>query len=115
MKKMEFLINEGLKTINLKDAFELIEKLNNDLCPGCNCKMLFCNYKPWCIYQFSFDRIDNNKIHSIDNLRIVCYNCNSLGLGSTKSKCSRGCHIEIIKGTKSSNNFVSNKFSFLIR
>jgi len=26
---------------------------------------------PYCIYQFSFDRIDNTKIHSIANLRIV--------------------------------------------
>ena len=54
--------------------------------------MLFCNYTPYCVYQFSFDRIDNTKIHSINNLRIVCWNCNSSGYGSIKQSCSRGCH-----------------------
>ena len=57
--------------------------------------MLFCNYTPYCVYQFSFDRIDNTKIHSINNLRIVCWNCNSSGYGSIKQSCSRGCHKDL--------------------
>ena len=57
--------------------------------------MLFCNYTPYCVYQFSFDRIDNTRIHSIDNLRVVCWNCNSSGYGSFKQSCSRGCHINL--------------------
>lgn len=84
--------NEGLETIKLNDAIKLVEELENDLCYGCKCKMLFCNYKSYCVYQFSFDRIDNTKIHSINNLRIVCWNCNSSGYGSIKKSCSRGCH-----------------------
>lgn len=83
---------ENLKTINMNDAIEIITKLDNDICPGCGCKMLFSNYIPYCLYQFSFDRIDNCKIHSVDNLRIVCYDCNSMGMGHTKQNCSRGCH-----------------------
>ena len=54
--------------------------------------MLFCNYISFCVYQFSFDRIDNRKIHSNNNLRIVCWNCNSSGYGSIKLSCSRECH-----------------------
>ena len=92
-KKEKFpLENEGLETIKLKDAYKLVDKLDTDLCYGCECKMLFCNYTPYCVYQFSFDRIDNTKIHSINNLRIVCWNCNSSGYGSIKQSCTRGCH-----------------------
>ena len=92
-KKEKFpLENEGLETIKLKDAIKLVDELDTDLCYGCKCKMLFCNYTPYCVYQFSFDRIDNTKIHSNNNLRIVCWNCNSSGYGSIKQSCSRGCH-----------------------
>lgn len=84
--------NIGLTTINLKDATKMVNDLNSDLCLGCNCNILFCNYEPYCIYQFSFDRINDKKIHSIDNLRIVCWNCNSSGFGSIKLSCSRKCH-----------------------
>ena len=86
------LENEGLETIKLTDAIQMVSELDSDICRGCNCKMLFCNYTPFCVYQFSFDRIDNAKIHSNDNVRIVCWNCNSSGYGSIKLRCSRGCH-----------------------
>ena len=86
--------NEGLETIKLTDAIELINELKTDICEGCNSKMLF-NYSPYCVYQFSFDRIDDKKIHAKSNLRIVCYNCNASGYGSIKGGCSRGCHIKI--------------------
>ena len=76
------LENEGLETIKLKNAIKLVNELDTYLCYGCKCKILFCNYTPFCVYQFSFDRIDNTKIHSNNNLRIVCWNCNSSGYGS---------------------------------
>ena len=87
------LENEGLKTITIEDAVRMVYALDSDICSGCNCKMLFCNYTPFCVYQFSFDRINNAKIHSNDNVRIVCWNCNSSGYGSIKLRCSRGCHM----------------------
>lgn len=86
-------LNKDLTTLKLQDGINLVNNLVNDICIGCGCTILFCNYKPWCVYQFSFDRIDNKKIHCIDNLRIVCYNCNSSGYGSKKLSCSRYCHI----------------------
>ena len=62
--------------------------------------MLFTNYLPWCVYQFSLDRLHNKIIHSKENLRIVCYNCNSSGNGSDKMSCSRGCHTVIMSKEK---------------
>jgi hypothetical protein len=95
------LENENLETIKLKDAIELVNDLDSDLCYGCGCNMLFYNYIPYCVYQFSFDRIDNKKIHSKNNIKIVCWNCNSTGYGSIKKGCSRGCHNKIdIKDSK---------------
>jgi hypothetical protein len=84
--------NIGLVTLNTDDIIEMV-KNHNGICEGCNCELIFENYAPFCIYQFSMDRIDNNKIHDKNNLRIVCYNCNALGDGAKKQKCSRNCHI----------------------
>jgi hypothetical protein len=93
-KKETFPIeNEGLKTINLKEAIQMVHDLATVTCHGCNCNILFCDYEPYCVYQFSFDRIDNKRIHSKDNLKIVCWNCNSSGYGSIKLSCSTNCHI----------------------
>ena len=79
--------NENLNTINMNEAIELVNKLDNIYCIGCNCKLLFCNYNKWCLFQFTYDRINNNLIHSIDNLRIVCLNCNCIGFGTKKNNC----------------------------
>ena len=96
IKKEKYpLENEGLETIKLKDAIKLVSELDTDVCCGCECKMLFDIYAPYCVYQFSFDRIDNKKIHATNNLRVVCWNCNSSGYGSLKLSCSRDCHINL--------------------
>lgn len=93
-KKLLFpLENEGLSTIKLNDAINIVKNLDNNLCCGCGCEMLFYNYMPFCVYQFSFDRIDNKKIHSINNLRVICWNCNSMHLGAIKYGCTNKCHI----------------------
>lgn len=83
--------NAGLTTINSSEGLEIIEKCGK-ICPGCGCKMKFKNYGPWCLYQFTFDRIDNKKIHSKDNLVLSCYNCNASGYGAPKIGCKKGCH-----------------------
>ena len=83
--------NAGLTTLKLSDAIKLVEDLTTNICSGCGCELLF-EYTAYCVHQFSFDRIDNKIIHTSDNLRIVCWNCNSSGYGSIKQKCTRGCH-----------------------
>lgn len=86
------VVNKDLKTVNVKECIDLVEKLDDDKCPCCGCTMLF-NYTPYCVYQFSFDRINNNMIHCKENLRIICWNCNSSGEDAIKQDCTRGCHI----------------------
>lgn len=100
IKKQQYILeNEGLETIKSKEMINLVNKLESDICADCKCKILFCNYSPYCVYQFSFKRIDFKKIHSFNNLQIVCWNCNISPcfllppyLEGTKKKCTRCNH-----------------------
>ena len=96
--------NEQEQTINLYQAVVLVDKLKNNLCVGCGCEMLFYNYSNWCLYQFSFDRIDNKKIHCIDNLIVCCFSCNAEGYGTIKMSCFSGCH----QGRERTNKLITN-------
>lgn len=69
--------NINLKTITTKEAFKFIQEQNITKCPICNDELLYFNYTPFCLYQFSFDRINNKQIHHINNIQITCYNCNA--------------------------------------
>jgi hypothetical protein len=42
----------------------------------CNDKLTTFLYKPYCCYKFSVDRLDNQKLHNKDNIKISCYYCN---------------------------------------
>jgi len=84
-------LNANLATITIEEGFQLIKK-SGKFCPGCNCKMKFKNFEPWCLYQFTFNRLDNNIIHCLSNLEICCYRCNSYGYGKQKIRCIKGCH-----------------------
>ena len=97
-KKRDFypLLNATLKSITTKDAIKLVDDLESDICSGCGCTMLFTNYTPYCIYQFSFDRKNNKMVHTIENLNIVCWNCNSCGWDTVKDHCPKGCHQRIV-------------------
>lgn len=88
--------DEYIETISIKDIISLVDSLESDICPECGCVMLFCDYKPHCLYQFSLDRLDNCKFHTKDNLRVVCWNCNSGGYGCKKITCLHGCHIGLL-------------------
>lgn len=68
--------NINLKTINSKELYNFIKEKNIKNCPFCNDEILYHNYKPYCYYQFSIDRINNKEIHHINNIQIVCYYCN---------------------------------------
>jgi hypothetical protein len=96
-KKIDFypILNKDKVSFNREEALQLVDVLDSDKCQGCGCTMLFTNYKPYCYYQFSFDRINNKLIHEIDNLRIVCWNCNTAGMDSVKASCIKGCHLRL--------------------
>jgi hypothetical protein len=82
--------NNRICDLKFADCLQLVENVND--CVGCGCKLLFTEYEPWCLHQFTFDRIDESLGHTKSNVRIICYTCNALGLGSPKTKCVKGCH-----------------------
>lgn len=45
-------------------------------CYSCGDPVLTHSYVPYCSYKFSIDRIDNDKPHNKDNVKISCYFCN---------------------------------------
>ena len=73
----------------------MVTNLESDKCFGCGCTMLFYDYTPWCGYQFVFDRINNHKIHSVENLNIVCSYCNTYGYNAIKASCYKKCHVNL--------------------
>ena len=70
--------NLNYTTISKNEAYNFIKEQNIKNCPICDDIILYYEYLPHCLYQFSFDRLNNKEIHHINNLQIVCYNCNSL-------------------------------------
>ena len=81
----------GRCDLTVEDILALVEE-STDHCPGCNCRMDFGDYKRFCRYQWSPDRINRNVPHSKQNVRIVCWSCNIGGLGIRKGPCKNGCH-----------------------
>jgi hypothetical protein len=53
-----------------------LRKEQNDKCKHCNADMLFENYSPFSMKQFSVDRIDDTKGHTKDNVVLSCFGCN---------------------------------------
>jgi len=72
-------------------------------CYVCDDVVLTFGWKPYCLYQFSVDRIDNSLPHNRDNILISCYYCNCIGYltdvldcnNNKKHKiCDNYCHCE---------------------
>ena len=66
-------LNVGKKIITSDECIYLVKQLDTDKCCVCRDIMLFDDYTPYCFYQFSFDRLNNNIIHSFDNIRVICW------------------------------------------
>jgi len=80
--------------IDINTVLNLLYEQNNK-CANCKDELLMMNYKPYCCYQFSIDRLDNNIPHDKDNVRITCYYCNCEHHGKfdqLNKKCNAGCH-----------------------
>jgi hypothetical protein len=89
--------------ISVDDVKELLE-IQEGKCYICCDKVINKYWEKGCLYQFTLDRIDNNKNHTRDNCLISCYFCNCYS-GSLADKfganentrhkiCKNGCHIE---------------------
>ena len=73
---------------------ELINKQNKK-CYVCNEEILLIDWKPYCCYQFSIDRINNAYPHNKDNVRIACYFCNCRHypkFDQPNKLCNQKCH-----------------------
>jgi hypothetical protein len=80
------LKSEDVEKLLIKQLFK---------CYVCDDMVITTNYKPYCCYQFSIDRIDNNKPHDKNNVLISCYycNCRNFPLFDQLNKiCNSGCH-----------------------
>jgi len=76
---------------------EYLLKKQEYKCYVCGDDMLMINYKPYCCYQFSIDRLNNDKPHDKGNVLISCYycNCRHFPLFDQKDKiCNSGCHTD---------------------
>lgn len=88
---------ERIGNISVEDVEEMLRKQNN-ICALCNEEVLLKDWLRNCCYQFSIDRIDNDKPHDKDNCRITCYFCNckrAVPEMSPYKVCMAGCHREI--------------------
>lgn len=60
-------------------------------CGVCGQWLLMEPVAPWCLYQWTLDRIDDHRPHDASNVTLACYRCNSGGYSYQKD-CARGCH-----------------------
>jgi hypothetical protein len=77
-KKLKWVGNgklENIGNIHYEYIIQLIKE-QNYRCYKCNDIVLTHSYIPYCSYKFSIDRLDNNKPHNIDNIKVSCYFCN---------------------------------------
>ena len=63
-------------SFSVDDGVALVMR-SSGVCPVCSCKLLFHSFRPYCLHQFTFDRVDSSKPHGLSNCRAVCFNCNS--------------------------------------
>jgi hypothetical protein len=82
--------------IDCEFILQLLKKQNNS-CYICKEGLLLLNWKPYCCYQFSIDRIKDTDPHNKNNVLISCYYCNCRHHYKFKQHnkvCGQGCHLE---------------------
>lgn len=92
-------------TVSIDDVLKLLRK-QNFTCYVCDEIVIVCNWKHYCCYQFSIDRINNNLPHDTNNVLISCYYCNCrdhIQFSQKNKICNEGCHIQ-------PKNIISRRF-----
>jgi hypothetical protein len=101
--------------VSLDDIKELLNK-QQFKCYICNDEVKTTNWTSFCCYQFSIDRIDDNKPHDRNNILISCYYCNCRqypDFNQHNKLCKEKCHIdkkENIPLKNSINKSIIDKF-----
>jgi hypothetical protein len=113
----------GIKgNINFDDIKELLNK-QKFKCYVCNDIVLTYGYKPYCLYQFTLDRIDNTLPHNRNNVLICCYYCNCkehlLAYSENKDNieckiCNNNCHFVKRNIVMNRNNVSKEKIKSLL-
>jgi hypothetical protein len=83
-------------TVSIDDISKLLKK-QNFTCYVCNEMVITSKWKPFCCYQFSVDRINNNLPHDKNNVLISCYYCNCrhhFEFNQKNKICNEGCHTQ---------------------
>ena len=81
-------------TITCDDVFELLAR-QKGRCYVCDDDISIKEWMPYCCYQFSLDRIDNNYPHDKNNVLLSCFYCNCRGhqdFNQIDKICNSGCH-----------------------
>ena len=93
----------GFSLLTTETARRVVEESSGE-CENCRCELLFDGWQPWCLHQFSLDRMDLTKPHGPNNMRVLCYSCNAqiasrrdskgriVHIDCPKCDCLRGCH-----------------------
>lgn len=76
--------------VSIEDVKNLLIKQDNK-CYVCRDNVMTKEWYPYCLYQFTLDRINNTLPHNRNNVLICCNYCNSYSHLSDKL-CIRGCH-----------------------
>ena len=66
----------GHSDLKIAGAREVIVN-SSGRCENCESQLLFDQWSPWCLNQFTLDRVDLSRPHAVDNMRLLCYHCNS--------------------------------------
>jgi hypothetical protein len=81
----------SIGNITYEDIVKLL-KIQEYKCYICSDIVLTYSYVPYCSYKFSIDRLDNNKPHDQNNIKISCYFCNCKEHISFNKKIKQKCN-----------------------
>lgn len=98
-KRQDIDKGRGEGNVTIDDVFQLL-KIQNFKCYVCGDEVKTSNWKPYCLYQVTLDRINEKTPHNRDNVLVCCLYCNcrdmymSLECSDQKMKkiCDNGCH-----------------------
>ena len=76
------------KAVQAREILRLVDE-SDGRCSLCQCDLLFENYVPRCDCSYSIDRMDRDRPHSVDNLRLTCLRCNLTPSRPRRCPCHR--------------------------
>lgn len=92
-RENDIKVGRNVGDIDCKFILNMLKEQNNK-CYVCNDDLILYDWKPYCCYQFSIDRLKEYESHNKDNIKISCYYCNCFKLFDIQGKiCKSNCHV----------------------